>query len=176
MWRRNILIGMLAIVVVVATVGGVAYVLHTRAQADEASYPGLHGPVSVVCPGATCCTPPPGIVDLASARATTARRHSRSRMCGTTWRMGHSWARWGHREADRHAGRLPHDPRPRAACRATRNSTRSGIQWRTTTRQICSSATSGLAANSSYPEMRLAPLHTRAPPSSCSMRTPATSL
>ena len=53
MLRRNILIGTLAISVVVATIGGVAYVLHTRAQADGASYPGLHGPVSVVCPGPT---------------------------------------------------------------------------------------------------------------------------
>lgn len=53
MRRRNILIGTLAIAVVVATIGGVAYALYTRAQtqADAKSYPGLHGPVSVVCPG-----------------------------------------------------------------------------------------------------------------------------
>jgi hypothetical protein len=51
MRRRNILIGTLAIAVVVATIGGVAYALHTRAQADGKSYPGLHGPVSVACPG-----------------------------------------------------------------------------------------------------------------------------
>jgi hypothetical protein len=55
MRRRNILIGTLAVAVVVATIGGVAYALHARAQeqADEALYPGLHGPVSVVCPGPT---------------------------------------------------------------------------------------------------------------------------
>ena len=41
----------------VATIGGVAFVLHTRAQADEKLYPGLHGPVAVVCPG-----PPYGTV------------------------------------------------------------------------------------------------------------------
>jgi hypothetical protein len=53
MRRRNILLGTLALAVVVATIGGVAYALHTRtqAQADGKSYPGLHGPVSVVCPG-----------------------------------------------------------------------------------------------------------------------------
>jgi hypothetical protein len=58
MRRRNILIGTLAIAVVVATIGGVAYALHTRvqAQADGASYPGLHAPVSVVCPGPTHST------------------------------------------------------------------------------------------------------------------------
>ena len=59
MRRRNILIGTLAIaVVVVATIGGVAYALHPRAQAqaDGASYPGLHAPVSVVCPGPTHST------------------------------------------------------------------------------------------------------------------------
>jgi hypothetical protein len=53
MRRRNILIGTLAIVVVVATIGNVADALHARAQAqaDAKSYPGLHGPVSVVCLG-----------------------------------------------------------------------------------------------------------------------------
>lgn len=59
MRRRNILIGTLAIaVVVVAIIGGVAYAVHTRAQAqaDGASYPGLHAPVSVVCPGPTHST------------------------------------------------------------------------------------------------------------------------
>jgi hypothetical protein len=53
MRRRNILIGTLALVVVLATIGGVAYALHTRPQADGSSYPGLHLPVSVVCPGPT---------------------------------------------------------------------------------------------------------------------------
>lgn len=58
MRRRNILIGTLAIAVVVATIGGVAYALHTRAQAqpDGKSYPGLDAPVSVVCPGPTYTT------------------------------------------------------------------------------------------------------------------------
>lgn len=53
MRRRNILLGTLATAVVVATIGGVAYALHTRAQAqaDGKSYPGLHAPVSVACPG-----------------------------------------------------------------------------------------------------------------------------
>ena len=53
MRRRNILIGTLVIAVVLATIGGVAYALYTRAQtqADAKSYPGLHGPVAVVCPG-----------------------------------------------------------------------------------------------------------------------------
>jgi hypothetical protein len=58
MRRRNILIGTLALAVVVATIGGVAYALHTRAQVhtDGKSYPGLHAPVSVVCPGPTYTT------------------------------------------------------------------------------------------------------------------------
>jgi hypothetical protein len=51
MRRRTILISALAIAVVLATIGGVAYVPHTRAQADGGAYPGLDGPVSVVCPG-----------------------------------------------------------------------------------------------------------------------------
>jgi hypothetical protein len=53
MRRRHILIGALALAIVVATIGGVAYVLHTRAQAqtDAKLYPGLHGPAAVVCPG-----------------------------------------------------------------------------------------------------------------------------
>ena len=61
MQRRNILLGTLAITVVVAAIGGVAYALHTRAldtcaQADGASYPGLDAPVCVVCPGPTYST------------------------------------------------------------------------------------------------------------------------
>jgi hypothetical protein len=58
MRRRNILLGTLALAVVVATIGGVGYALHTRtqAQADGKSYPGLHAPVSVVCPGPTSST------------------------------------------------------------------------------------------------------------------------
>ncbi len=46
MRRRNVLIGTLAIVVVVAAIGVVVYTLHTRA-----SYPGPDAPVAVVCPG-----------------------------------------------------------------------------------------------------------------------------
>src|SRR5258705_10929334 len=53
MRRRNILLGTLALAVVVATIGGVGSALFTRAQA---SYPGLHGPVSVVCLGSTSRT------------------------------------------------------------------------------------------------------------------------
>jgi hypothetical protein len=58
MQRRNILLGTLALAVVVATIGGVAYALHTRTQAqlDGKLYPGLHAPVSVVCPGPTYLT------------------------------------------------------------------------------------------------------------------------
>jgi hypothetical protein len=53
MRRRHILLGALALAVVVATIGGVALVMHIRAQAqaDGKLYPGLHGPVAVVCPG-----------------------------------------------------------------------------------------------------------------------------
>jgi hypothetical protein len=51
MRRRNILIGTLTLAVVVTTIGGVVYVLHTT------SYPGLLAPVSVVCPGSTYRTP-----------------------------------------------------------------------------------------------------------------------
>ena len=53
MRRRPILLGTLALAVVLVTIGGVAYVLHARAQAqaDEKLYPGLHGPVAVECPG-----------------------------------------------------------------------------------------------------------------------------
>jgi hypothetical protein len=47
MRRRNILIGTLAVAVVVAAIGVVAYALYT----DEAPYPGLNAPVAVVCPG-----------------------------------------------------------------------------------------------------------------------------
>lgn len=52
MRRRHIVLGALTLAVVVAAIGGVAYVLHTRAQskADAKSYPGLYGPVAVVCP------------------------------------------------------------------------------------------------------------------------------
>src|SRR5260370_42287957 len=62
MRRRNILLGTLAIAVVMATIGGIVYALHTRTQApadalhtrtqgDGKSYPGLHAPVFIVCPG-----------------------------------------------------------------------------------------------------------------------------
>ena len=51
MRRRNLLIRTLAIALVVATIGGVAYALRSRTQSDGKSYPGLHAPVSVVCPG-----------------------------------------------------------------------------------------------------------------------------
>jgi hypothetical protein len=50
MRRRTILIGTLALAVVVATIGGVVFVLHT------APYPGLYTPVFVVCPGPTSRT------------------------------------------------------------------------------------------------------------------------
>lgn len=51
MRRRNILIGALAIAVVVAAIGVVTYTMHTQAQGDSGSYPGLNGAVSVSCPG-----------------------------------------------------------------------------------------------------------------------------
>jgi hypothetical protein len=47
MRRRTILIGALALAVVVATIGGVVFVLRTT------PYPGLVTPISVVCPGPT---------------------------------------------------------------------------------------------------------------------------
>ncbi|HEV2456856.1 MAG TPA: hypothetical protein VGS80_00705 [Ktedonobacterales bacterium] len=56
MRRRDILLGTLDLVVVVAAIGGVAYALHTRTQADGPAYPGPHAPVAVVCPGPTFST------------------------------------------------------------------------------------------------------------------------
>src|SRR5262249_25792618 len=53
MRRRNILIKTLACAVVVVTIGGVAYTLYTRTQADRAAYPSLYAPLSVVCPRPT---------------------------------------------------------------------------------------------------------------------------
>jgi hypothetical protein len=60
MRTRHLLIGTLALAVVVATIGGVAFALHARTQApadghtstqgDAASYPGWHAPVFIVCP------------------------------------------------------------------------------------------------------------------------------
>jgi hypothetical protein len=51
MRRRNVLFSTLAIALVVAALSVVVYTLHARAQLDGASYPGLHDPVSVTCPG-----------------------------------------------------------------------------------------------------------------------------
>ena len=175
MRRRNILIGTLAIAVVVATIGGVAYVLHTRA-------PGRRGIVSGpartrlrrVSRADATAAPPPGMVALASARATTARRHSRSRMCGTTWRMGRSWARdgvTGKPTVTRVVFLTISDLDPRVedpkqrGIMARRLPARYARLLRRVERQI-----------RAYPEIEMAARTASAPSPSCSMRTPATQL
>lgn len=82
MRKRHILLGTLALAVVAAAAGGVAYTLHTRAPAgrvsgappaatsttlptgtpaDEALYPALNAPIFIVCPGPTYRTTGDGL-------------------------------------------------------------------------------------------------------------------